>query len=162
LAEGDSGNPEYEYKYEYKQVIVVRTDLAMGKGKLAAQAAHAAVSALKEAEKMRPDWALKWLSEGQPKIVTKVGGLEELLRRYELARSLGLPATLIVDRGLTQLEPGTITCAGIGPAPVNEVDKVTGDLKLLRCRGRERPARWRPTAGVPHRSSCADEDPRSL
>ncbi len=120
-----------EYSYRYKQVIIVRTDIRMGKGKLAAQVAHAAVSSLKEAERSRPEWAQAWLSEGQPKIVTKVGGLEELLRRYRAALDAGLPAALIVDRGLTQLEPGTTTCAGIGPAPVEIIDRITGDLKLL-------------------------------
>ncbi|MGC8556157.1 MAG: peptidyl-tRNA hydrolase Pth2 [Conexivisphaera sp.] len=122
---------ERGYAYRYKQVIVVRTDIAMGRGKLAAQVAHAAVSALKEAEKSRPGWAAEWLSEGQPKIVTKVKDLDELMRRYEAARAAGIPTALIADRGLTQLEPGTITCVGIGPAPVGEVDRVTGDLKLL-------------------------------
>ncbi|MDP7982502.1 MAG: peptidyl-tRNA hydrolase Pth2 [Conexivisphaera sp.] len=119
------------YNYRHKQVIVVRTDISMGRGKLAAQVAHAAVSSLKEAERSRPEWAAEWLSEGQPKIVTKVSGLEELMRRYEMARAAGLPASVIVDRGLTQLEPGTTTCIGIGPAPVDRVDRITGDLKLL-------------------------------
>ncbi|MFP3283488.1 MAG: peptidyl-tRNA hydrolase Pth2 [Nitrososphaeria archaeon] len=119
------------YSYRYKQVMVARTDIAMGKGKLAAQVAHAAVAALKDAEARKPTWAAEWLSEGQPKIVTKVRSLEELTLRYERARAMGLPAAIITDRGLTQLEPGTVTCIGIGPAPVYDVDKVTGDLRLL-------------------------------
>ncbi len=131
MSRGAAGAGEEPYAYRHKQVIVVRTDLRMGKGKLAAQVAHAAVSSLKEAERMRPEWAAAWLSEGQPKIVTKVGSLEELMRRYEMARAAGLPASVVVDRGLTQLEPGTTTCIGIGPAPAERVDEVTGDLKLL-------------------------------
>ena len=120
-----------EFEYHFKQSIVVRADVRMGKGKLAAQVAHAAVSALKRAERERPEWARSWLDEGQPKIVLKVGGLEELRNIYVRAVGEGLPAVLVVDRGLTQVEPGTITCAGVGPAPRELVDKITGTLKLL-------------------------------
>lgn len=116
-------------------VIVVRTDLDMGKGKIAAQVAHAAVSlvldVLNSSNNVWKEWLNYWLNEGQPKIVVKVPNLEELNKRYERAISLGLPATIIQDAGKTQLEPGTITCLGIGPAPSDLVDKITGDLKLL-------------------------------
>jgi PTH2 family peptidyl-tRNA hydrolase len=114
-----------------KQVIVVRADLKMGKGKLAAQVAHASVSALLKAENMMAEVVNKWFEEGQPKIVVKVSGLEELKSIYEKAASKGLPTVLVVDRGLTQLEPGTPTCVGIGPAPSKLIDEVTGKLKLL-------------------------------
>ncbi len=117
--------------HEYKQVIVVRADLKMGKGKLAAQVAHAAVSCVLKALEQKREWVTEWLRQGQKKVVLKVDSLSELLRIYEQAKSQGLPVVIIEDAGRTQLEPGTITCVGIGPAPADKIDKVTGRLKLL-------------------------------
>jgi len=118
-----------------KMVIIVRTDIEMGKGKTAAQVAHAAVSLvldiLKKGKESWREWLEEWLSEGQPKIVVKVNSLEELLKRSKLAQDYNLPTVVIQDAGKTQLEPGTITCVGIGPAPSEIIDKITGDLKLL-------------------------------
>ena len=65
-------------EFEYKQVIVFRTDLKMSKGKLAAQAAHAAVSAAEEARKRHRTWWEAWLYEGQRKIAVKVKDEKEL------------------------------------------------------------------------------------
>lgn len=116
---------------DLKQVIVVRTDLRMGRGKLAAQVAHAAVSAAESARSLRPLWHRRWIEEGQKKIVLKTRSLEELLDIYRKAVGRGLPAVLVRDRGLTQLPPGTITAVGIGPAPSSLIDAITGNLKLL-------------------------------
>ncbi len=109
----------------------MRSDLRMGKGKLAAQVAHASVSAAEEAMERKEGWYAEWKEQGQAKIVLKVSSeaeLNELLRR---ARTIHIPASLIHDRGLTQLEPGTTTCLGLGPAPDELLDRVTGKLKLL-------------------------------
>ena len=103
----------------------------MGKGKLAAQVAHAAVAAARDAERNCPEWFRGWWIEGQAKIIVKASGESELLRLRRLAEEFKLPNALIADRGLTQLPPNTITCLGIGPSPSNLVDKVTGNLKLL-------------------------------
>ena len=112
----------------FKQVIVVRSDLRLGKGKLAAQVAHASVeSFLRTSEKDQKNW----LSENQKKVVLKVRDERALLEIYEKAKKAGLPSTLIMDAGLTQILPGTKTAVGIGPAEEEKIDRITGDLSLL-------------------------------
>lgn len=114
-----------------KQVIVVRSDLEMSKGKIAAQVAHASVMAAFEAYYNHREWFNEWWNSGQKKIVVKVRGEEELVKIYMEAISNGLPASIVRDAGLTELPPGTITAVAIGPAPDDRVDKLTGGLKLL-------------------------------
>lgn len=118
---------------EYKQVIVVRTDIKMSKGKLAVQVAHAAVEAvIKCLEKaVCRDNVAVWRAQGQKKVVVKARSLEELLKIKERAEELGLATALIADAGLTELPPETITALGIGPAPSSILDIVTGSLPLL-------------------------------
>lgn len=111
---------------ELKQVIVVRKDLKLGKGKLASQVAHASISA---AEKSK--WKREWLKGLQKKSVLKCRDLNELMEIYENAKNVGLPAEIIQDAGRTHIPAGTVTCVGIGPAPEDEIDKITGKLKLL-------------------------------
>lgn len=118
-------------EFVYKQALVIRLDLKIGRGKIAVQCAHAAVSAAEEARIHFPQWWKGWLGEGQRKIALKVPDLETLLHLENSARRNHLPVYLIRDRGLTQLPPDTVTCVGIGPAPSNLVDNLTGDLSLL-------------------------------
>ncbi|MDH5782386.1 MAG: peptidyl-tRNA hydrolase Pth2 [Candidatus Bathyarchaeota archaeon] len=118
-------------EFKYKQVIAMRADLGMSRGKIAAQAGHAAVSATEEARKRFSKWWKAWLEEGQCKIAVKVENEQEILELERQTRELGLPRALIYDRGLTELPPNTLTCLGIGPAPSEKVDKITGKLALL-------------------------------
>ena len=102
-------------EFEYKQVLVFRADLKMSKGKIAAQAGHAAVSAAQDAFVHHKKWWEAWLFEGQRKIAVKVQNEKELSELEKGADELGLPHALIVDRGLTEIPEGTVTCLGIGP-----------------------------------------------
>jgi PTH2 family peptidyl-tRNA hydrolase len=122
---------ELTREFDFKQVIAVRVDLSMGKGKIAVQVGHAAVSAAEEARKTYPKWYREWFNEGQCKVAVKVESVESLLELKKAADRMKLPQSLITDRGLTQLPPGTVTCLGIGPAPSVKVDKITGRLPLL-------------------------------
>ncbi len=117
-----------------KLSIVLRADLSMSCGKAAAQASHAAVECTLKAlnsAKWRK-WAEQWLEEGQKKIVLAAYSLEEILELEAKARSLGLPAEVIRDAGLTEVPPGTVTALCVGPAPDEIVDSVTGRLKLYK------------------------------
>ena len=115
---------------DIKQVIAVRTDLEMGKGKIAAQVGHACVLGAEHVRKSHPEWYNEWCN-GQEKVVVKVDGIKSLDEIKKHAIDLNLPWSEVTDAGHTQIAPGTTTCISIGPAPENLVDKVTGDLKLL-------------------------------
>lgn len=118
-------------RFNYKQVIVVRTDLKMSKGKTAVQVAHGAISSFVRTKVINRDWANNWLKEGQKKVTLKVSTEEELLQLAEMAEKEKIPHAIINDAGLTELPPGTTTVLGIGPAPEEIIDKVTGSLPLL-------------------------------
>lgn len=111
-----------------KQAIVARTDLGMGTGKLAAQVAHASLSAYEDADERTRS---TWKGGGQKKVVLKVGGERDLFELAAVAEREGLPSAIIRDAGHTQLEPGTVTTLAVGPGPDDAVDRVTGDLSLL-------------------------------
>jgi PTH2 family peptidyl-tRNA hydrolase len=115
---------------EYKLVIVTRDDLKMTPGKLAAQVAHAAVSCALEAKAKKTKWFSEWYREGQRKVVLRAKDVDELRSLKEKAARAGLTVALITDAGLTELPPNTTTCLGIGPAPENLIDPVTGSLPL--------------------------------
>uniref|UniRef100_F6RKZ8 Peptidyl-tRNA hydrolase 2, mitochondrial n=1 Tax=Ciona intestinalis TaxID=7719 RepID=F6RKZ8_CIOIN len=115
----------------YKMVIVVRQDLKMGKGKIAAQCSHAAVGAYKQLNKHKKSTLKSWEYCGQPKVVLKCQDETELLALHQHAASIGLTATVIQDAGRTQIAPGSRTVLGVGPGIESLVDKVTGHLKLM-------------------------------
>ena len=111
-----------------KQVILVRMDLKLDKGKLAAQASHASVDALL---KSHPDIVEDWRKQGMKKVVLKVKDKDELLEYKKKAEDNNLVAALITDAGRTAVQPGTITCLGIGPDKEEKIDTVTGNLKMV-------------------------------
>jgi peptidyl-tRNA hydrolase, PTH2 family len=116
---------------EYKMVIVMRNDLKMSKGKIAAQAAHAAVNCAFASKKKDPKTFDKWVSIGQKKVVVKVNSEAELFEIKAVADAQGLINSVISDAGRTEIAPGSVTCLGIGPAKDSDVDKVTGELPML-------------------------------
>jgi len=114
--------------YTLKQVVVVRRDIKMSKGKLASQVAHAYAS-VSAANKSK--WTDNWLNQGQKKSILACKDENELLKIFHAAKNAKLPVELIRDAGRTEIPEGTITCVGIGPAPENEIDRITGNLRLL-------------------------------
>ncbi|CAN6711576.1 unnamed protein product [Malus baccata var. baccata] len=95
---------------DFKMVLVVRNDLKMGKGKIAAQC--------------------RWEMCAQPKVVVKIESEEDMLVLQERAKSLNLPTHITIDAGRTQIAPNSRTVMAI-LGPVEVVDAVTGGLKLL-------------------------------
>lgn len=124
---------------ECKLVLVVRTDLGMTKGKIAAQCSHATLACYKKLSRAAqrnpssPEARLlqRWEHRGQAKIAVQVKSEAELIQLMGKARSLGITAEVIQDAGRTQIDPGSLTVLGVGPAPKSVVDGVTGGLKLL-------------------------------
>ena len=113
---------------KYKQVILVRDDLKLPKGKMAAQVAHASVETVMKADQ---GVVQKWRCEGMMKVVLKVKDEKELLSLHRQAEYHGLISAIITDAGHTVVEPGTLTVCGIGPALASRIDEVTGHLQLL-------------------------------
>ena len=111
----------------YKQVILVRQDLKLPKGKMSSQVAHASVEAVLKSKR---DNVEGWRGEGMKKVVLKVKDLKELLEFKKLAGQHKLINAVIQDAGRTIVEPGTVTCLAIGPDLEESVDRVTGSLKM--------------------------------
>jgi peptidyl-tRNA hydrolase len=128
----DEGDERDSVKWEpHKMVLVVRNDLKMGKGKIAAQCCHATLGAYKRAVRRTPLALECWEALGQAKVALKVDTEEELLLLATRAKELGLVHYVVVDAGRTQIAPDTKTVLAVGPASVADVDNLTGHLKLL-------------------------------
>jgi peptidyl-tRNA hydrolase, PTH2 family len=112
----------------YKQAILVRDDLKLSKGKMAAQVSHASVEAVLKSEK---EIVKLWRNEGMKKVILKVSDKKELLKYKLLAKDNNLVAALITDAGKTHIEPGTMTCLALGPEKEEKIDEVSGNLKLI-------------------------------
>lgn len=111
-----------------KQVIVLRKDLNMRKGKMVAQGSHASLVSYLAAEQ---PVAFDWLNNGQTKICVGVDSEAELVAIYERAKADGIPCSLIRDAGHTEFKEPTLTAVGIGPDDSGLIDPITGNLKLL-------------------------------
>ncbi len=114
-----------------KMVIVARKDLDLSKGKLAAQAGHAAVECVLKAQRYAKEELADWLDHGAMKAVLKVPNEAAFYELKQAAERAGLTTALIKDAGHTEIPAGTVTVLGIGPGPAAAVDKVTGHLSLL-------------------------------
>ncbi|MBI2545422.1 MAG: peptidyl-tRNA hydrolase [Candidatus Aenigmarchaeota archaeon] len=112
----------------YKQVIILRKDVGMDKGKMIAHAIHAAIDSMRDTD---DEIVKKWDKEGSKKVVLKINSEKEFDKVQSQLKKAKLPFVIIKDAGKTQLKRGTITAIGIGPIEEKKVDKVTGKLKLL-------------------------------
>ena len=112
-----------------KQVIIADESLKLPRGKLSAQVAHASVAGFLTASKKQQK---QWIEEGMPKVVLAADTEQEIIEYYEKALEAGLPVQLITDAGRTVIPEGTVTCVGIGPASAEDIDRITGHLKLVK------------------------------
>lgn len=111
----------------YKQVILIRQDLKLPKGKACAQSSHASVEAVLKSDS---ELVQKWRKSGMAKIVLKVENEEELIRYFQQAKDNSLITSLITDAGRTVIAPGTKTAVAIGPDIEEKIDEITGNLKM--------------------------------
>ena len=127
-----------------KQVIVMRKDLNMRKGKMVAQGAHASLGAILKYQKMLIDpaqmfkaielsWAINdWLNNSFTKICVYVEDEDELMAVYERAKQFGVLTVLIEDNGQTEFKGvKTATCVAVGPGYIEDIDNITKGLPLL-------------------------------
>lgn len=120
-----------------KMMLVIRNDLNMRKGKLAAQAAHAAQEAIldrsAETPRLKSDpLILAWLASDYRKVTVRVDSEQELLALVERAKELGINVHLVEDLGHTEFHGvKTYTAVALGPAESDALDALTGELKLL-------------------------------
>lgn len=113
-----------------KQVIVMRADLGMRKGKMIAQGAHASLAAT--LGDLNDPRVAEWLAGSFTKICVRVDSERELLGVVEAARAAGVIVAPIVDSGRTEFHGvPTLTCAAIGPDTPEVLEPITGGLRLL-------------------------------
>ena len=115
----------------HKAVCLVRRDLNMGAGKVAAQVAHSVLGVYRLAQERCPAVLHSWVGGGEAIIVLGVDGRDEMRALLTAAAERGLCTHRVADAGRTEVVPGTETVGCIGPAPVQIVDTVTGHLGLL-------------------------------
>ena len=130
-----------------KQIIVMRKDLNMRKGKIAAQAGHAVLSVIFKKLNMLDEffWSVEqdkvvfegdealddWFANGYTKICLYVNSEQELLDLKKKADSLGFVTSLIKENGATEFNGvPTYTCIAFEPLPAEKIDILTKDLPL--------------------------------
>ena len=117
---------------EHKQVIVLRKDLNMRKGKMIAQGAHASCMAVLDGQNCRAALVEEWVNESFGKICVQASSEAQLLELYEAAKTADLLTALVTDAGFTEFHGiPTNTCIAIGPGYCADIDRITGHLKLL-------------------------------
>ncbi|XBW37904.1 hypothetical protein QEN19_003484 [Hanseniaspora menglaensis] len=128
----NKSNEYCSFNDEVRLAICIRKDLKMTKGKTIAQSCHATLACFRSLNNSinGPKLLEKWLSKGQAKITLQIESEEHLQELWFKAKELGVMACPIRDAGRTQVEPGTVTVIGIGPAPKSVLDQITGGLKL--------------------------------
>lgn len=116
---------------DIKMVLVVRADLNMGKGKIAAQCCHACIGLYKR-QMLRDKESIEvWESSFGKKIVVKCDNEKEMFEIAESAENNGFGTYIVCDAGLTQVSPNSNTVLAIGPASDKQLKSITGYLKLL-------------------------------
>jgi len=130
-------------KEEPKQVIVVRKDLNMRKGKIAAQCSHASMKVFFDritefnsddefmAISYLPQEAFEWIEGSFVKIIVGCDTKDELESLIIDAEVAGILTGVIIDEGRTELKEPAMTCVAFGPAYPSKLNKLTGHLKLL-------------------------------
>ena len=114
--------------YKYKQVILIRKDIKMGVGKIAAQASHASIYSVMMSDEKIVD---EWLNEGMRKIVLKVDSQEELINLEKILEENNIKSLIVMDAGNTQIPAHTITAMGIEILESDKIDKFISKYKLL-------------------------------
>lgn len=116
-----------------KQVLIVRKDLKMRRGKEDSQCGHAALAftwdTLLFGKKPRKE-VLQWKEQGQTKITVWVNSEKELIEKFQEAKQMGLEAHIITDAGHTEFSGPTKTVVAIGPNKESQINKITGGLPL--------------------------------
>ncbi|GAX73836.1 hypothetical protein CEUSTIGMA_g1286.t1 [Chlamydomonas eustigma] len=135
-SKGKSSLPQKKATYiapreEYKMVLCVNEVLKMGKGKIGAQCAHAALGVTQQYRSSLEASFKHWERHGQAKIALKIQDDDEMEELAATAASLDLPTYIVCDAGRTQIPAGSQTVLAIGPGPKSVIDRVTGHLKLL-------------------------------
>lgn len=132
LVADDKSGSGSEVEIELKMICVVRTDLKMSSGKIAAQCVHAALGATRKVERLNPNLLSVWVNSGEKVVCLQVDSRHTLEELHQTALAATLPTYIVYDAGRTEVEAGSATVLSIGPASVDLINAITGHLKLLK------------------------------